>query len=187
MRTHGTLIQWDEERGCGRVRLAHRETEAEVQRAAFPDDGVPPRVGELISFDLEHDAQGRPRALQVMRPGRAPAVPARAVAAPRTRRGRWLGVLMLLAVLALAAYAALRFVAAPQATATAPPSPAAPAATAHASPATAPAFQCDGRTHCAQMTSCAEAMYFLQHCPGVEMDGNHDGVPCERQWCRTAR
>lgn len=44
-------------------------------------------------------------------------------------------------------------------------------------------FSCDGRTHCSQMTSCAEATYFLQHCPGVKMDGGGDGVPCERQWC----
>lgn len=44
-------------------------------------------------------------------------------------------------------------------------------------------FHCDGRTHCSQMTSCEEAQYFLAHCPGVEMDGNHDGVPCEKQWC----
>lgn len=45
-------------------------------------------------------------------------------------------------------------------------------------------FSCDGRTHCSQMTSCAEATYFLQNCPGVKMDGNNDGVPCEQQWCR---
>ena len=44
-------------------------------------------------------------------------------------------------------------------------------------------FQCDGRVYCSQMTSCAEATYFLQNCPGVKMDGNRDGVPCERQWC----
>ncbi len=44
-------------------------------------------------------------------------------------------------------------------------------------------FKCDGRTHCSNMTSCAEATFFLQNCPGVEMDGNHDGVPCEKQWC----
>lgn len=44
-------------------------------------------------------------------------------------------------------------------------------------------FSCDGRTMCPQMTSCAEATYFIQHCPGTKMDGNHDGVPCERQWC----
>ena len=46
-----------------------------------------------------------------------------------------------------------------------------------------PQFRCDGRTHCSQMTSCAEAEYFLQHCPGVKMDGEGDGVPCEKQWC----
>ena len=44
-------------------------------------------------------------------------------------------------------------------------------------------FRCDGRTHCSQMTSCAEAKYFLAHCPNTQMDGNHDGEPCERQWC----
>jgi hypothetical protein len=51
------------------------------------------------------------------------------------------------------------------------------------SPQAAPTSQCDGRTMCSQMTSCAEAKYFLAHCPGVKMDGNHDGVPCEMQWC----
>ncbi|OYY95826.1 MAG: hypothetical protein B7Y41_00625 [Hydrogenophilales bacterium 28-61-23] len=44
-------------------------------------------------------------------------------------------------------------------------------------------FSCDGRTHCSQMTSCEEATFFLKNCPGVEMDGNHDGEPCEQQWC----
>jgi len=51
-------------------------------------------------------------------------------------------------------------------------------------PTPAAAYRCDGRTHCSQMRSCAEATYYLQHCPGVKMDGNNDGVPCERQWCR---
>lgn len=44
-------------------------------------------------------------------------------------------------------------------------------------------FSCDGRTHCSQMTSCAEATYFTNYCPNTKMDGNHDGVPCEQQWC----
>lgn len=52
-----------------------------------------------------------------------------------------------------------------------------------ASPSAA-SFSCDGRTYCSQMTSCAEATYFLKNCPGVKMDGNNDGVPCEQQWCR---
>jgi hypothetical protein len=44
-------------------------------------------------------------------------------------------------------------------------------------------FRCDGRTRCPQMTSCAEAKFFLENCPGVKMDGEGDGVPCEGQWC----
>ena len=44
-------------------------------------------------------------------------------------------------------------------------------------------FKCDGRKYCSQMTSCAEARYFLASCPGVKMDGDRNGVPCEKQWC----
>ena len=47
-----------------------------------------------------------------------------------------------------------------------------------------PTFSCDGRKHCSQMTSCAEATYFIQHCPNTKMDGNNDGIPCEKQWCK---
>jgi len=45
------------------------------------------------------------------------------------------------------------------------------------------AFSCDGRTYCSQMTSCAEATFFLKNCPGAKMDGDNNGIPCERQWC----
>jgi endonuclease YncB( thermonuclease family) len=48
----------------------------------------------------------------------------------------------------------------------------------------ATAWRCDGRTHCSQMHSCEEAKFFLANCPDVKMDGDHDGIPCEEQWCR---
>ena len=44
-------------------------------------------------------------------------------------------------------------------------------------------FACDGRTTCPQMTSCAEAKFFLKNCPTENMDGDLDGVPCESEWC----
>lgn len=50
-------------------------------------------------------------------------------------------------------------------------------------PSPSPQFRCDGRTHCSQMTSCAEATFFLRNCPNVKMDGDGDGVPCESQFC----
>jgi hypothetical protein len=52
-------------------------------------------------------------------------------------------------------------------------------------PSASPAnYRCDGRTHCSHMTSCEEATWFLRNCPGTKMDGNNDGIPCERQWCK---
>jgi endonuclease YncB( thermonuclease family) len=81
-----------------------------------------------------------------------------------------------------------------QASAAAPAAPAAPAAATAPAPKLAPVAvapqaaaatrRCDGRTRCSQMTSCAEATWFLKNCPGVEMDGDRDGIPCERQWCQ---
>ena len=49
--------------------------------------------------------------------------------------------------------------------------------------AASPRYRCDGRTQCSQMTSCAEAKFFLARCPNVHMDGDRNGIPCERQWC----
>lgn len=58
------------------------------------------------------------------------------------------------------------------------------ATTSYIKPIPIQSFTCDGRTYCSQMKSCEEATYFLQNCPGVKMDGNNDGIPCERQWCK---
>lgn len=45
-------------------------------------------------------------------------------------------------------------------------------------------YTCDGRTHCSQMRSYEEAVFFINNCPGTKMDGNHDGRPCEKQFNR---
>jgi len=47
------------------------------------------------------------------------------------------------------------------------------------SPRVVSSFRCDGRVYCSQMTSRAEAEFFLKNCPNTKMDGDHDGVPCE--------
>ena len=45
-------------------------------------------------------------------------------------------------------------------------------------------FKCDGRQYCSQMTSYEEAKYFRKNCPNTKMDGDNDGIPCERQFRR---
>lgn len=68
---------------------------------------------------------------------------------------------------------------------TAAPKPAVSAVSASAptTPLVSGGFRCDGRKYCSQMTSCDEAKYFLKNCQGTNMDGNGDGIPCEKQWC----
>ena len=45
-------------------------------------------------------------------------------------------------------------------------------------------FSCRSKTRCAQMTSCAEARFYLTQCRLESIDGNRDGEPCE-QLCQT--
>ena len=45
-------------------------------------------------------------------------------------------------------------------------------------------YQCDGRQHCSQMSSYEEAKFFIENCPNTKMDGDNDGIPCERQFGR---
>jgi len=59
----------------------------------------------------------------------------------------------------------------------------APDKAASTAPSVSSGYSCDGRTYCSQMKSCAEAKYFLANCPGVKMDGDKNGIPCEQQWC----
>ena len=43
-------------------------------------------------------------------------------------------------------------------------------------------YTCDGRQYCSQMSSKEEAVFFINNCPNTKMDGDNDGVPCEKQF-----
>jgi cold shock CspA family protein len=45
-------------------------------------------------------------------------------------------------------------------------------------------FKCSPeKATCSAMTSCAEAFFHQERCGVTQMDGDRDGIPCERQWC----
>ena len=45
--------------------------------------------------------------------------------------------------------------------------------------------QCKKKIYCSQMKSCKEAKYYLKLCgKHAKMDGDGDGIPCEKQWCQ---
>ena len=59
------------------------------------------------------------------------------------------------------------------------PAPASPAARAPTA-ATSGGFTCAGKRYCREMTNCEEAKFYLTQCGVSSLDGNHDGVPCEK-------
>jgi cold shock CspA family protein len=178
MRTHGTLIKWNDERGFGFIAPAQGDGEIFVHISAFPRDGVRPSIGELISYETQPGTDGRLRAVAVMRPGRRVASARQSGRARRGGKERRLGsIVAFLAIIAIGVYGYSRIGDRGAVPAAARPERQGAAAKSREN------YSCDGRTRCSQMTSCAEARYFLRHCPGTKMDGDYDGEPCESQWC----
>ena len=177
MRVEGTLKKWNDDRGFGFVSSSHDDAEVFVHISAFPRDGVRPRVGERLSFEVDVDSDGRRRAVNLVCLDRQVPCSSPASRTPprRSRRGGLARVLPVAVVLALGSYGYAEY----SAWTSAPPEMADQPGTL-SSPT---AYRCDGRTMCSQMASCEEATFFLRNCPNVQMDGDGDGIPCEQQWC----
>ena len=179
----GSLRSWNDERGFGFIAPAGGGPEVFVHVSAFPRDGSRPTIGEKLAFEIGRGRDGRPQAIKVVRivAGKSARV-RRSAVARRGERSSWARALVpVLVVGAIATYGYYEFTQRQKRHALAE-QPAVPTADNAARPAHA-TFKCDGRTHCSQMTSCAEATWFINNCPGTRMDGDEDGVPCERQWC----
>ena len=177
MRTQGTLIKWNDDRGFGFVALPQSREEIFVHISAFPKDGVRPRIGEKVSFEVRSGPDGRKRAEGVMRPGARPPAqsPRHDRATHRRAPLRWALITVIAGALGFAGYGAYtsRHGIGNEAVFGDP----------QAANSNSQQFKCDGRTQCSQMTSCEEATYFLRQFPNTQMDGDNDGKPCEQQWC----
>jgi cold shock CspA family protein len=185
MRIEGTLAKWNDDRGFGFIAPTQGGPEVFVHVSAFPRDGQRPKLGERLTFEIEIDRDGKKRAKNILCPGRSTLRPSHL---REPRRGRekqsLLGRIVTLGVvvtLSVYGYGVYSHRATPKDTVSTPQE----AVADHSKDrGTSSTFRCDGRTHCSQMTSCAEATFFLRNCPNAQMDGGkQDGIPCEEQWC----
>lgn len=190
MRYQGRIVRWNEARGFGFIAPEQGEgapkgAELFVHISALRCDGLPPMAGERVSYLVGAGQDGKPRAEQVFFPERplslADGNESRpAPAARRHWRGKLIPLLVLVGIFSLYSRFSAESV-----------SPISTSAFSQAeadssdTPQQTANFvrQCDGRQYCSQMTSCEEATWFLQNCPNTRMDGEGDGIPCERQWC----
>ena len=199
MRFEGTLTKWNDDRGFGFITPIPAGQEIFVHVSAFAHEGRRPQLNEALNFEITLNKDGKKQAVGVRRNGQMSVPPSAAVSRPRHRRedsrpeAQGLSTRFVVLVIACAVLAAAYWhydrrnqrAKAMQAEAAAQLMDQHPARApaALSKPLTSSPYRCDGRQHCSQMTSCAEAKYFLQNCPGVKMDGDGDGVPCEEQLC----
>jgi cold shock CspA family protein len=185
MRLTGTLRSWNDDRGYGFIAPTHGGAELFVHISELPRDGSRPTVGEKLTYELGRGKNGKPQATDVQRQ----AIGRWSKSTHTSPRGQRQGSSLLAKVVSLLLFAAIGAYGFSQyQNRAAVYKQSIEPLSSQSKQDTIPnagqsGFKCDGRTHCSQMTSCTEAKLFLKNCPGTEMDGNHDGVPCEQQWC----
>lgn len=189
IRIYGKLKTWNADKGFGFITPDNGGQEVFVHISNYPCQGGKPVIGEALSFDVALNPEGKKKAINVQRP-RLQATSTVRLEARKSPRNRSTGGLAGLIVFGVLLYFGHQMLTPSRNSDIAPL--ATPATTPVATPfatqrdtTTTPvaSFSCDGRRHCSQMTSCAEATFFLRHCPDTKMDGDNDGIPCEEQWC----
>ena len=169
MRYQGRITDWKDDRGFGFITPNGEGPKVFIHISALGAGQHRPSGGELVTYELVQDEKKGHRAQNVLYVG------ARSAARRVEHRPFRFPLLLVLLVGGIGAYAWHHF-------APVRVEPLPPAETA-ARPKIDERFRCQGKRFCSEMTSCAEATFYLKNCPGVQIDGDGDGIPCESQWC----
>jgi cold shock CspA family protein len=179
----GQLKSWKDDKGFGFIQSSELKQDTFIHISTLKAMSRKPKVGDFIYFDVENQANGKSKAVNC----RIEGVAAKAIQRHKPRIHRNTSapknkLVLILVVIGIGAFAFQRLGLAPSNK----PAQHTPITTEssgsllnRAFSDTNANFSCDGRQHCSQMTSRAEAEYFIKHCPNTKMDGDRDGIPCE--------
>ena len=160
MEYKGELVRWNDERGFGFIKLPSSEENFFIHITALKDMPRRPVVGDIIYFQVERGEDGKARAKSARIEGLT-----KTPAKTRPKKGRngyllifglWV-VFLVLVLVSVAFFVYSRGV-----------------------EEDFSGYKCEGKRYCSEMT-CEEARFYVNNCPNVEIDGDGDGKPCERQ------
>ncbi|MCL1077040.1 hypothetical protein D5R81_03925 [Parashewanella spongiae] len=184
----GILKSWNDERGFGFIYSSSFNSNTFIHISALKHMSRKPVIGDVIHFDVETQSDGKQRAVHC----RIEGVAKKAQRKRKTHRKKssFMSKLVIIALLAGGVYLYQQYtkITAPHTPInSAPifePVPVEPTRTFESGPSrSSQKFSCNGKKHCSEMRSCAEATFYLNNCPGTIMDGDGDGKPCKRQHC----
>lgn len=174
MRLQGRVIEWNDDRGFGFVVQNGSSAHTFLHASAFRKVGERPRLGCLITYEIQKDEKGRPQATNAQLVGVTKS-------SESTSEGNFAVLIVGLALLLAIGYVSFVRISNPNSTVSASVYKifsARDALRPH------PEFQCKPeKNSCAKMMSCTEALFHQERCSVPDMDGDRDGIPCEQQLC----
>lgn len=174
MRYQGRIREWKDDRGFGFITPNGGGPRVFLHISSFSERGRRPSVGDLVTYELVTDNKGRPQAQSAQFVGD--------LAGNKSKRpSSMVAAFGAIVIVCFSAYVGYVRFSHPNSTLSASVYKiflARDALREHEE------FQCQpSKSSCSQMTSCAEAFFHQERCGVSEMDGDRDGIPCERQWC----
>ncbi|MFY8274859.1 excalibur calcium-binding domain-containing protein [Pseudoalteromonas sp. SSDWG2] len=156
-------MKWDDAKGFGFIKTEQLKSNTFIHISTLKHMSRKPKVGDFIYFDIEkHD--GKSRAANARIEGVTTSKPKRQQRSNNSGTGRILVIAVVCIVILGGVFHRTVNTSTSQSI---------------SSEYTNPNFKCDGRQYCSEMTSRAEAEFFIRHCPNTKMDGDRDGKPCE--------
>ncbi len=192
---HGKLVRWIEEKGFGFIKPDKGGAEIFIHISAMRGMSRLPIVGDIIHYETSLDDKGKFRAINAKIEGVAQVLTVSLIDRKRNTQytayhqqrvnrnnntyrppyrksgSRFIPVLLVVVAFSIYSKFSEQYQSIEQSKITViePTKP-----EQH--------FECQGKVYCSQMTSIEEADFYLHNCPGTKMDGDHDGIPCERQF-----
>lgn len=180
----GKLKNWRDDKGFGFIQSDELNQDTFIHISALKAMSRKPKVGDFIYFEVEKQADGKNKAINCRIEGVATKSIKRSKPQIQRNRSRPKSkIISALIVIAIAAFVFKRLGLVTTPKTSIPETISYPiqeqSALEQGFSENNAQFTCDGRQHCSQMKSRAEAIYFINHCPNTKMDGDNDGIPCE--------